>query len=338
MTEFRLVAAGIADIGRGRMHNEDAVLLRDDLGLFLLADGAGGHEAGNVASALATTTVAHHFESTEKEHQQRPETDAYGVPVALRRLSASFHRAHHEIVEVAKASNRHRGMGTTLVAAWFEARTGRLHVAHVGDSRCYRLRGGVIEQLTHDHSLLNEVIEVRPDIDEAVLSKLPKHVVTRALGMVDVIRVDVRSYKPLPGDKYLLCSDGLHGFVPESQMAEALAIEIVPEEQAKLLIEMGKEGGSRDNVSAVVVELQPLPAGIAELLAEPLVKSAGAVTQRRKAAAETSTDESVPEIVVMEEWLEDPTERLHVLPAESASPAVVDALDGFFGRRLPKRK
>ncbi|MGZ6063255.1 MAG: PP2C family protein-serine/threonine phosphatase [Polyangiales bacterium] len=313
------------------MHNEDAVLLRDDLGLFLLADGAGGHEAGNVASALATTTVAHHFESTEKEHAARPELDAYGVPVAARRLSASFHRAHHEIVEVAKASNRHRGMGTTLVAAWFEARTGRLHIAHVGDSRCYRLRGGVLEPLTHDHSLLNEVIEVRPDIDEAVLAKLPRHVVTRALGMVDVIRVDVRSYKPLAGDKYLLCSDGLHGVVPEDQMAEALAIERIPEEQARLLIEMGKEAGSRDNVSALVVELQPLPNMISELLAKPRPRPE--MPQKPMV-----TEESVPEIVVMEEWLDEPTERLHVLPAEAASPAVVDALDGFFGRRPPRRK
>lgn len=331
---FRVVAAGEADIGRGRMHNEDTVLLRPDLHLYLLADGAGGHEAGNVASALATTTVAHFFEESQAQHDERPEYDESGYPFAPRRLSAAVHRAHKEIVEVAKASNRHHGMGTTLVALWLDRKTGMLHVAHVGDSRCYRLRNRQLEPLTHDHSLLNEVIEMRPDLDAAVIAKLPRHVVTRALGMNDSpVRVELRSYEPLPGDKYLLCSDGLHGFVPALDIGDALAIERTPEEQVRLLIEMAKEAGSRDNVSAVVVECDPLP--------NVSLRPRPSPERPRKSVPLPAppTEDSSPEIVVMEEWPDDGSpfsEQIHVAPAPAKSRAVIDAMGGFIGPMRPR--
>lgn len=330
---FRIVAAGLADIGRGRKHNEDTVLLRPDLGLFMVADGAGGHEAGNVASALATTTVAHYFEDTQAAHDERPEVDPFGIPTAARRLSAAFQRANHEIVEVAKSSNRHRGMGTTLVAAWFEPRTGLLHVGHVGDSRCYRLRGGHLEALTHDHSLMNEVIEMRPEIDDDVLARLPRHVVTRALGMADGVRATIRSFEPVPGDRYLLCSDGLHGWVADDQIAEALMLERTAEEQSRLLVEMAKEAGSRDNVATLVIECDPRPAAVGP-------RPSPERPRRSNPVLPPPTEDSSPEIVVLEEHVggEDPAERVHVVPAETASPSMVRALDGFIGpMRTPAR-
>ncbi|MBI2391361.1 MAG: serine/threonine-protein phosphatase [Deltaproteobacteria bacterium] len=330
---FRVVAAGLADIGRVRKHNEDAVLLRDDLKLYLVADGAGGHEAGNVASALAITVIAHHFEDTEDGYRDRPDFDAYGLSSALRRLSMALHQANREVLDVAVASNRHKGMGTTVVAAWLDDRSGMLHVGHVGDSRLYRLRGRRLEPLTQDHSLLNEVLEMRPDVDDDVLSRLPRHVITRALGMGETIRTTLRSYELAPGDKYLLCSDGLHGAVPDEQIAEALALERTVEDQARLLVEMAKDAGSRDNVSALVIDCEPLP----EILQLPRPSPE---RPRRSAptASPTVTEDSSPEIIVVDEHV-DPNE-LAVVPAESRSSGVMRAVEGFIGPmrpRLPKK-
>src|SRR5579872_6930749 len=139
--------AGATDIGQ-REHNEDQILLRPELGLFLLADGAGGHNAGNVASALATTTVANVFETSATMLIDHPEIDSFGLWTVARRLSAAIHRANAEIIEIAKKSAKYQGMGTTLVAIAFSPDGDVVHVAHVGDSRCYRLRNGEIEALT----------------------------------------------------------------------------------------------------------------------------------------------------------------------------------------------
>ena len=324
---FRVVAAGLTDIGRVRQHNEDNVLLRHDLGLFIVADGAGGHEAGNVASALAVTTVAHYFEATAQSHEETPLFDTYGLPTSVRRLSAALHRANREVLDVAVASNRHKGMGTTIVAAWLEARTCMLHVGHVGDSRCYRLRGRHLEALTQDHSLINEVLEMRPEIEDAVLTRLPRHVVTRALGMGDSIRTTLRSFELSPGDKYLLCSDGLHGLVPEHQIAEALALERSPEEQARLLIEMAKEAGSRDNIAAVVIECEPLP----DILQGPRA----AWEDRRSSPLLGEASDDAPEIVVLDQGDD---EALAMIPAQTGTPSIRDALAGFIGPMRPPKK
>src|SRR5580698_2632335 len=152
------VGAGATDIGQ-RDHNEDHVLLRPELGLFLLADGAGGHNAGNVASALATTTVANVFETSAASLAGRPEIDEFGLWTMGRRLATAIHRANAEVSDIAKKSAKYQGMGTTIVAAAFSSDGDFVHVAHVGDSRCYRMRGGFLEVLTVDHSLLVDILE-----------------------------------------------------------------------------------------------------------------------------------------------------------------------------------
>ncbi len=335
---FRVVSAGVADIGRGRKHNEDTVLLRPDFHLFLLADGAGGHEAGNVASALATTTIAHYFEATEKVHEDRPEFDTFGLPTAARRLSAAIHHANKEIAEVAKASNRHRGMGTTIVAAWLEPRTQLLHVAHVGDSRCYRLRDGALEAMTQDHSLINEVLEMRPELDDDVLAKLPRHVITRALGMADAPRVTLKSIVPRPGDKYLLSSDGLHAYLAEAHIAEALALERTPEDQVNLLIEMAKDAGSRDNISVVIIDCEPLPPMLAQPMPVPSPERANAMKSQPLPPMPAVNDDSTPEIVILEEMSaeSDLADHVHVLPLETKNQGIVAAMDGFIGPMRPR--
>jgi PPM family protein phosphatase len=246
-------AAGAADIGRVRPHNEDAVLVRPDLQLYVVADGAGGHNGGNVASALAIASVANHFESTDRAFRSAPDVDRFGIAAGARRLSSAIRKANHDIVEISKSSKNYGGMGSTVVALTIAREAPVLHVGHVGDSRCYRLRNGRLEQLTHDHSLLNDVVEMHPDIGDDALAKLPRKVVTRALGMEEVVRATVRSYDIAADDIYLLCSDGLTGELPDERIRRVLSLPEPPADLVDHLIRLANESGGGDNIAAVVV-------------------------------------------------------------------------------------
>lgn len=326
-------ASGGTDIGRNRDHNEDTVLLRADLNLFIVADGAGGHNAGNVASALATTSLANAFESTAKSFPGSEEEDDLGPPAA-RRLATAIHRANKDIVEIAKSSNKYKGMGTTVVAASFTTETGALHIAHVGDSRCYRLRGGMLEQLTYDHSLLNDVLEMRPDIDDAALARLPRHVVTRALGMDDDIRVSVRTYRVVPGDRYLLCSDGLTDALDDETIADKLGQHaLTPDSIVRAFIEAALFCGADDNIAALV------------LLVEATDQEAVHYPRRfhkAKPKARPQVDApppmrgqmgSAPEIIVVGVEEHDGDAPIHIVPADSATPSLLDAFAGLRSMR-----
>lgn len=246
---LRVVTAGDTHIGR-RDHNEDAILLRRELGLFVLADGAGGESAGNVASSLATSTIAHEIE-------QMPTTrgfDVLGLPLGARRLAAAVQSANAQIVHLARSSDRFQGMGTTVVAALVESDVGIMHLAHVGDSRCYRLRGGHVELLTQDHSLANDVLELTPEISEERARALPIRVITRALGMSARVRVSIQSHALVPGDRYLLCSDGLTDELDEEQIADALRQSVRPPALVKLLLDIADAPNARDNTAVIVFD------------------------------------------------------------------------------------
>jgi protein phosphatase len=317
------VAAGATDIGR-RAHNEDHVLLRPELGLFLLADGAGGHNAGNVASALATTTAANVFETSAKAFAGRPDVDAVGLATVARRLSAAIHRANAEIIEIAKKTERYRGMGTTLVALAF-APDGCVHVAHVGDSRCYRLRGGHVEPLTTDHSLLVDVLEGHPDADDALLARTPQHVVTRALGMDESVRVTLRSLRVLAGDLYLLCSDGLSDALGDVAIEQILARPATPDELVHELLHDALEAGVHDNVAAVVVAC---PEADVALARRPSMRPLSPSSPPPLPLAMRAPMESTPEIIIV-------GVETHVVPADSADPKVLDALGRLSRLRQP---
>ncbi|MEI9942071.1 MAG: protein phosphatase 2C domain-containing protein [Pseudomonadota bacterium] len=251
-----LQAGGATDVGKRRTHNEDTVLVRDDLSLYLVADGAGGHNAGEIASALCARSMENYFGATIRSTHQSPEFNRFGIPYGARRLSAAVLKANRDIAEISHSSRAHRGMGTTVVATSFSPRSALMHVAHVGDSRCYRLRGGHLELLTQDHSLLTDVIEQRPELDDEVLARLPKNVVTRALGMRGQLRVSMRSYAVVEGDRYLLCSDGLSGPVSALQIATALGQDATPPQIATRLIELANAAGGPDNIAALVLHSQ----------------------------------------------------------------------------------
>lgn len=246
-----IVAAGATDIGKTRQHNEDAVLLRPDLSLCVLADGAGGHNAGNVASAIATTSIANYIERFSG--QSLSETDPFGTPRALKRLATSLHRANKDVVDIARSSNKLKGMGSTVVAVQTDGKSGLLHVSHVGDSRLYRLRDEVFEQLTIDHSLHNDALEMRPDVGDEILAKMPRNVVTRALGMDDSVRPSARSFRMFADDKYLMCSDGLTDALPDEDIAFILSGRDRPENLVKGLIQAALAANASDNIAVTVI-------------------------------------------------------------------------------------
>ncbi len=322
-----IVAAGAADIGRRRKHNEDTVLLRPDLLLFILADGAGGHNAGNVASALATTAIANFFESAGHGRAEEPDNDGLGLPIVGRRLAAALQRANDDVLEIAKTSNKLKGMGTTAVAIACLPRSGMVHVAHVGDSRCYRWRDGVLEQLTHDHSLINDALEMRPNMDDVALAKLPQNVVTRALGMEPQIRVSVRSHRALAGDKYLLCSDGLSDTLDEDVLGDILAMQRSPDETVHALITRANDLNANDNVAAVVVTVSLASDASAQAKPRP-------VSRRPAPASKPPSDDSSPEIVILgyDAESEVPDMRapmVTVVPTDSADDSIIEVLEDF---------
>jgi PPM family protein phosphatase len=255
-SELVLRAFGGSDAGRRRQTNEDAVLVRPELFLYIVADGAGGHASGEIASRLAVRSIENFFGATVRDHHARPEFDRFGISSGARRLSAAVLKANRDVTQIARDSTPHRGMGTTVVAACFSPRSALLHVAHVGDSRCYRLRGEHLELLTQDHSLITDIIEQRPELSDDVLEKLPKNMVTRALGMDPELRVSLRSHAVVAGDKYLLCSDGLSTMVGADELAETLRCDEEPELLVERLIAIANAMGGPDNISALVIECE----------------------------------------------------------------------------------
>lgn len=242
-------------MGRRRKHNEDVILVREDLSLWAVADGAGGHNAGEVAAALAARSISNYMGATVRKAWDQPVYDAFGIPNGGRRLAAAIRKANKDVLEVAHHNNKYRNMVCTAVAASLCPQSLLMHVAHVGDSRCYRLRSCQLEQLTLDHSLLIEVLEREPDLDDAILARMPRNVVTRALGMEEHVRVTFRSFPVLPGDRYLLCSDGLSGMAAHSAIEAAMAEPSTPEEITARLIQLANDGGGKDNISAIVIDV-----------------------------------------------------------------------------------
>jgi protein phosphatase len=252
--QLQLRATGVTDVGLKRRHNEDFIVVRDDLALYAVCDGAGGHDSGDVAAETAARSMGSFLEQSNEASHGVPPFDRFGLAVDARRLATALHRANADVLSVSRAMGSKKGMGAVVVATLFSSASALVHVAHAGDSRCYRLRAGNLEQLTQDHSVINDVIEQRPDIEEEMLARLPRNAVTRALGVDEHLRVSTKSYEVVDGDRYLLCSDGLTGPVSASTIGQILRKGVPPEETVALLIEAAKAGGAPDNVSAIVID------------------------------------------------------------------------------------
>lgn len=270
---MRAIAAGLSDVGKQRVHNEDRFILLPEFSVFVVADGMGGHQSGEVASRMAASSIASYFRQGTSEPPpprrstpppdeadgERPSADDTApVPGAsvVDRLRSAVVQANARIFARADDSRIHRGMGTTVVAAAFASHLGELTIVHAGDSRAYRLRRGVLSQLTRDHSLVSDALLERPDLSSQDLAYLPKNVITRALGIAPTVDVDVRVEQVQVGDIYLLCSDGLHGLVADDEMTAILEEYPVLTEACARLVDSANAAGGKDNITAVVIRIE----------------------------------------------------------------------------------
>jgi PPM family protein phosphatase len=257
MPLMRAIAAGLSDVGLQREHNEDSFLVLNEYDLYVVADGMGGHRAGDVASRIATETISEFFKSTANDDVTWPFHFDTNLSEEENRLLTGIRVANRQIFERSTRSREYQGMGTTVVGAMFSPKKQRMYIGHVGDSRCYRVRNGKIQQLTRDHSLINDYLVAMPDLTEEQRSELPKNVITRALGMQDQVVVDLQHDDPHAGDVYILCSDGLSGMMNDEEIQRIVTgspdIRLV----CKKLIERANEQGGEDNITAVVIKIEP---------------------------------------------------------------------------------
>lgn len=252
---MRAIASGMTDVGLQRDHNEDSYAVLSEYDLFIVADGMGGHRAGDVASKLATESIADFFRSTSREDATWPFHFDTSLSEEENRLQAGIRVANRQIFERSIRSRDCAGMGTTVVGALFSKKKNRIYVGHVGDSRAYRVRKGSIDQLTRDHSLFNDYIMAMPELTEEQRAELPRNVITRALGMNDSVTVDLISDEPQPGDVYLLCSDGLSGMLSDDQILQIVSSTDEVPEMCRRLIAKANENGGEDNITALVIRI-----------------------------------------------------------------------------------
>ncbi len=251
----------LTDVGCVREHNEDDSLVLADQGVYVVADGMGGHKCGEVASYIAVRSVEEFYsdpELTERLRQLyddlRGSEDELGDVASFHefRLRSAIEYGNLQIFRQASSDPRLEDMGTTLVGFAFQG--SRVYVGHVGDSRAYRLRAGRLQQLSEDHSLANEYIRMNLLRPEDLPYFPYKNVIVRALGLQEDVEVDTRYFTCRPGDRFLLCSDGLTDLVSDAEIREILAEPRSGEETTERLVQRALDYGGVDNVTVLLVE------------------------------------------------------------------------------------
>ncbi|NOY90194.1 MAG: Stp1/IreP family PP2C-type Ser/Thr phosphatase [Deltaproteobacteria bacterium] len=275
-TESRQVSASgmgfwpLTDVGRVRDHNEDSFLVDRKLDLYIVADGMGGHAAGEVASDMAAHGVREAI-ARERDALASYERGDGGVTRKdiLRLCESAVQQACSAVHAEGVRDEAKRGMGTTLDALLIVGNRG--FIAHVGDSRVYLHRQGSVHQLTEDHSLINELLR-RGRLSREQISKVQyKNAVTRAVGVYESVEVDVFDFDVLPGDRFLLCSDGLHGYLEESELISLFEENSEPELPQRL-VDLANERGGKDNITAIVVRAPDDESGVDKLAREVNLK------------------------------------------------------------------
>jgi len=248
---------GHTDPGMVRSHNEDSIANDTKSGLAILADGMGGYNAGEVASGMATTVLMTELQSALTQHapfSPDPDGGAEAGTYAARMLREQIAKANHSIYSASQSQPQYSGMGTTLVMAVFY--DNKMTVAHIGDSRLYRMRDNVFTQVTRDHSLLQEQIDSGMITPEEAKHSQNKNLVTRALGIDPTVEPEIHDYETRAGDIYLLCSDGLSDMVPDEEIG--LTLETLGGNlnlAAQQLVQMANDNGGRDNVSVLLIKI-----------------------------------------------------------------------------------
>ncbi len=240
---------GLSDRGRKRRHNEDAFFVSDVLGLYVVADGMGGHAHGEVASRLAVESVSEQFILSKTEGSPSFLTET------IKEANRKIYEQSEEMISLEAGASSASRMGTTIVALTMTE--SQAFIAHVGDSRLYRMREGELERLTRDHSLaeigneFGDPLDTRPPV---MIQSRFKHIITRALGLEADVKVEVREEILQKGDLFLLCSDGLSNMVSDRKIEEILSSSKIEQSTCNVLVNAANENGGQDNISCVLVQ------------------------------------------------------------------------------------
>jgi protein phosphatase len=254
---MEITAAGETNVGVKRSRNEDNLLKMPEENLFAVADGMGGHSSGEVASQIAVEGIANFFKATRQDEDITwPYKMDKNRPYDENRFIMSVKLANLRIFEASQREARYRGMGTTIAGVNFA--DGDALVAHVGDSRVYRVRNGQMTQLTEDHSLLNDYIKAKKLTPDEIANFPHKNVIVRALGMKETVLVDLSRHTLQAGDIYVSCSDGLSGMVTDEELLEVIKSNADVQEAVKTLINKANEAGGVDNITVVIARIDSL--------------------------------------------------------------------------------
>ncbi len=251
---MQIESYAISDKGMVRSRNEDSFYCGDDLNLYVVADGMGGHRGGDVASKLAVEEIARVVRKWGSDDEKEitgveglhPETDS--------KLELALKRANRKIWEESNSNPEYRGMGTTATAVFITDTEAT--IAHVGDSRAYLVRNSEIRQITEDHSWVNEQVKAGFITNEEARTHRLKNLITRSLGHEADVKVDVLRLKIEKGDLFLLCSDGLTNLINDDEMRDTV-VSLDPDKALKKMVETANKRGGHDNITAVMIKVQP---------------------------------------------------------------------------------
>jgi PPM family protein phosphatase len=252
--QWKVVSAGQTDVGRKRSHNEDSYLIDDEIHLYVVADGMGGHAGGGTASRIAVETIDRElrgsWQSRDSAFQTRGNLQDSPLPEVLR---GAVERACLAIFSAAQDDPRLQGMGTTVISLL--VKDDHALFAHVGDSRAYLVRGDLIQQISEDHSLVNEQIKAGMITAEEAKHSRYKNIITRSVGFEEEVQVDVMGLVTEPGDTFILCSDGLANMVEDHELRD-LVLKYPLKELPQRFIDLANERGGDDNITAIVVRVE----------------------------------------------------------------------------------
>jgi serine/threonine protein phosphatase PrpC len=254
-------AAAKTDVGRQRKANEDAVGVFPELSLFVVADGVGGHAAGEVASAMTIEAIQRSLAESHDE-DLTPVADSSGhLSLGGRLLMIALFEANERILDASSSNPRLQGMGAAAVALQFDPKYNCVAICHVGDTRAYRVREGVAEQLTEDHTVVQQLLKDGKITPDEIRTSPHRHMLTQALGTARVVHPGLRLVEPAPGDVFVLCSDGIHDLVGATEIAEIVRDATDINAACTRLIDLANDRGGHDNSTVVVVACDDGAAG-----------------------------------------------------------------------------
>lgn len=256
----KIIIHGQTDVGSVRDHNEDTIGFDEDIALAVLADGMGGHRGGEMASAITVSTILETITQKIEKISAGSTDDDSGYSAESLLIHEAVTLANKKVHDASEANAQYRGMGTTVVVTMFY--DNRFTVAHVGDSRLYRLRDDELELVTRDHSLMQELIDRGFYTPEQARNSLNKNLVTRAIGIDSKVNIDIQEDIAMIDDIYLLCSDGVNDMITDELIESTLLNHRDDlEKAASEIIRLANDHGGRDNISALLVKpVKPFPA------------------------------------------------------------------------------